>query len=157
MNWLDILILIPLVWLGFKGFKNGLIKELASVVALILGIWATIKFSDMVASWFGNSGTMKVVAFVLIFVGVLVIVHFAGIIIEKIIKLVIPGFVNNLFGLIFGVCKVLIIFSVLIYFVNIVDKKEWIIKHDVKENSFFYKYIEPIVPEGKEYFQKQKE
>jgi len=157
MNWLDILVLIPLLWFGFKGFKNGLIKELASVAALILGIWATITFSDVVASWFGNSGTMKVVAFVLTFIGVLVIVHFAGTVVEKVIKLVIPGFVNNIFGLIFGACKVLIVFSVLIYFVNIVDKREWIVKRDVKENSFFYKYIEPIVPKGKEYFQKQKE
>jgi len=157
MNWLDFLVLIPLIWFGFKGLKNGLIKELASIAALILGVWATIKFSDVVAGWFGNSGTMKVIAFVLTFVAVLVIVHFAGIVVEKVIKLVIPGFVNSILGLIFGACKVLIVFSVLIYFINIVDKNEVIVKRNVKEKSLFYKHIEIIVPEGKEYFQKQKE
>jgi len=155
MNWLDILVLIPLIWFGFKGFKNGLVKELASIAALLLGVWGTIKFSDVVASWFGNSATIKVIAFVLTFVAVLVIVHFAEIVIEKVIKLVIPGFVNNIFGLIFGACKVLVFFGVLIYFINLVDKNEWIVKRDVKEKSFFYKYIEPIVPEVKEFFLKK--
>lgn len=152
MNWLDILVFIPLAWFGFKGLKNGLVRELASVAALILGIWVTINFSDKVASLVGDSATVKVIAFVLTFIAVLVIVYFIGMLVEKIIKLVIPGFINNLFGLLFGVCKVLIVFSVFLYFINIVDVKERIIKHNVKENSFFYRYIEKIVPEGKAVF-----
>ncbi len=42
MNWLDIGIAVPLVWGAYVGFKKGLVIELASLAALILGIYAAI-------------------------------------------------------------------------------------------------------------------
>ncbi len=152
MNWLDIIILIPLCWFGFTGFKNGLIRELASILALVLGVWVTVKFSDLVASWIGDSQMIRIIAFFLTFLAVLVLVHFAGKLVERIVKLVIPSFFNHLFGLIFGIGKVAIIYSVLFFFVRTIDPKEVILKPDIKEKSFLYSYIEPIFPECRNYF-----
>ncbi len=45
MNWLDIVLAIPLLWFTYKGFRNGLIIELASLAALILGIFIALHFS----------------------------------------------------------------------------------------------------------------
>lgn len=146
MTWIDIVFLIPAAWFGYRGLKNGLVYELASVLALILGVWATVRFSGVLATKLGDSQTYKVIAFVLIFVAVLVAVHFAGQVVEKFIKLLIPGAVNNIVGLLFGVFKVMIVFSVIFMFVAKVDKKEVIIKPDTKEKSFSYKYIEPVAP-----------
>jgi membrane protein required for colicin V production len=146
MNWLDILILIPAAWYAFKGLKNGLIYELASILALILGVWATVHYSDMLAARMGEGQTYKIIAFAGIFIATLVIVHFAGKLVEKVIKLMIPGFLNNLAGLLFGVAKVVIVFSVIIMFVNKVDTKEVILKEKTKTGSFTYKYVEPVAP-----------
>lgn len=48
MDWLDILILILLGASAWKGFRRGFIIELASLVGLVLGIWAGIHLSDRV-------------------------------------------------------------------------------------------------------------
>lgn len=146
MNWLDIVILIPTAWYAYKGLKNGLICELASIIALILGVWATVHYSDMLAARMGEGQTYKIIAFAGIFIATLVLVHFAGKLMEKVVKLMISGFWNNLAGLLFGVAKVVIVFSVLLMFIEKVDTKQVILKPEFKTESFTYKYVQPIAP-----------
>lgn len=157
MNVLDILIIIPVAWFGFKGLKNGLIRELASIAALVLGVWATFRFSDFVAARLGDIPAVKPVAFVLTFFVVLVAVHFAGILVEKVVKLVIPAWLNNIFGLLFGAAKALLVVSVLLYFVTIVDFKELLLKPQVKEHSLLYNYTEPVAPDIMQYVGKDEQ
>ena len=45
MNYLDIIIGILLILGLFKGLKNGLLIEVASLIALILGVYGAIHFS----------------------------------------------------------------------------------------------------------------
>ena len=146
MNWLDIVILIPTAWYAYKGLKNGLICELASIIALILGVWATVHYSDMLAARMGEGQTYKIIAFAGIFIATLVLVHFAGKLMEKVVKLMISGFWNNLAGLLFGVAKVVIVFSVLLMFIEKVDTKQVILKPEFKTESFCYKYVKPVAP-----------
>lgn len=140
IHWLDIVILIPACWFGFKGLKNGLIKELVSLSALVLGIWATFRFSGWVAPLFGDIEWANVLAFVVIFLGVLILTFLVGKLAEKIITLVIPAFFNNLLGLFFGVAKVCVVFAAMLYFVETIDHKEMAFKPDMKEKSLFYRY-----------------
>ena len=42
MGVLDIIFIIPIVWLAYKGFSKGLIIELATLAALVLGIYASL-------------------------------------------------------------------------------------------------------------------
>ena len=146
MNWLDILILIPTAWYAYKGLKNGLICELASIIALILGVWATVHYSDVLAARMGEGQTYKIIAFAGIFIATLVLVHFAGKLVEKVVKLMISGFWNKLAGLLFGVAKVVIVFSVLLMFIEKVDTKQVILKPKFKDESFTYKYVKPVAP-----------
>jgi len=146
MVFIDVIVLIFLCWFGFKGFKNGLIYEIASILALILGCWAANRFSDGIALMITDSVLAKPIAFVLIFVVVLLLVHFAGILTSKIVKLVIPDIIDHIFGLLFGVCKVLVVFSVIFYTFQMLDKREILFKKELKEKSIAFQYIEPIVP-----------
>lgn len=146
MTFLDFLVLIPLCWFGFKGFKNGLIYEITSIVAIILGIWLAYRFSDLLAAMLTSVTFAKPVAFTIIFVAVLLLVHLVGKMMTKIIKLVIPGSIDHIFGLLFGICKVLMVFSVIFYTIQDIDKHEILLKKETKENSITYQYVEPIVP-----------
>ena len=146
MNWLDIIIIIPAAWYAFKGLKNGFISELASIVALILGIWATVHYSDMLAARLGEGQTYKIIAFAGIFIATLVLVHLVGKLVEKVVKHSVSGVLNNIAGLLFGVAKVVLVFSVIFMFINKVDTKEVILKKETKTNSFTYKYVEPVAP-----------
>ncbi|MBP8992270.1 MAG: CvpA family protein, partial [Bacteroidales bacterium] len=44
MFFIDIILIIIFIYFIYKGVKNGLIKELASLLALTLGIFLSIKF-----------------------------------------------------------------------------------------------------------------
>lgn len=146
MNWLDILVLIPLCWWGFKGFRHGLIYEVFTILALILGFWAARHFSYLLQDWLKIplAGT---VAFTITFAIVLFFVHLVGRAMQKVVKIAIPEIIDHLLGLAFGVCKVVLVFSMFFYLLNRVDQHEMLIKNDIKEHSLAYKHIEPIVPE----------
>jgi membrane protein required for colicin V production len=146
MNYLDIIIFIPARWFGYKGFTHGLIRELVGLAALILGIYASFMFTDLVEKWINYPNIPKEAYFAITFLGVLVAVFFLGRLVEKLIKLVIPEFVNNLLGALFGITKVVVIFSVVFFFMNSIDSKHAILTKNITEKSFTYKYIEPIVP-----------
>ena len=45
MNYLDIIIVVPLLYGLIKGFSNGLIKEVTTLTALLVGVYVAIKFS----------------------------------------------------------------------------------------------------------------
>jgi len=146
MTVLDILVLIPLCWFGFLGFKNGLIYEIASIVALVLGCWAAYRFSDWFAMAIVGSELARPLAMILTFAVVVFLVHLIGKGVQKIVKMAIPGAVDRIFGMLFGIGKVLVVASVILYLVQSLDRMEIIIKKDTKEQSFAYKYVEPIVP-----------
>jgi membrane protein required for colicin V production len=146
MSYLDIIILIPVLWFGYKGFTHGLIRELVSLAALILGIYAALVFTEMVEKWINNPAIPKEAYFAITFLIVLIAVYLLGRLVEKIVKLLIPEFINNLLGGLFGVAKVLVIFSAVFYFINCIDSKNMILPQKAVEKSFTYKYIEPIVP-----------
>jgi membrane protein required for colicin V production len=154
MNYLDIIILIPMLWFGYKGFTHGLIRELAGLAALILGVYAAFAFSDWVEKWINHPSIPKELYFAITFLGVLVAVYFLGRLTEKIIKLVIPEFINNLFGAFFGVAKVALFFSVVFFFIQSIDSKQVILSKNATEKSFTYKYIEPIAPKVKGWYEK---
>ena len=72
MSFLDIIIGILLVWGLYKGLKNGLFVELASLIALIAGIYGAIHFSyitgDYLAEQFDWSDQyLKIAAFLITF------------------------------------------------------------------------------------------
>jgi hypothetical protein len=48
--------------------------------------------------------------------------------------------------MLFGIFKVLFVFSCLFYFVNMADQKELVFKREFKEQSFLYPYTAPLVP-----------
>ena len=51
MNYIDVVLAIFLLIAAFSGFRKGFIIEVASLVALILGIWGAIKFSHFMAGF----------------------------------------------------------------------------------------------------------
>ncbi len=151
MTLLDYLVLIPLCWFAFLGFKRGLIYELTSILALALGVWASYRFSDTVALLLPNMPFAKQVSFSLTFFAVLFLVHLAGKLMCKVVKLVIPGVVDHVFGLLFGAGKVILVCSVLFYLIDMIDTREIILKKETKEKSIVYGYVEPIVPRALEW------
>lgn len=105
MNWLDIIILILLIVPTFVGLKAGLIKALLTIVGGVVGLILAGQFYKGFAGALGfisNEGAAKVVAFAIIFVGIMIIAAILAAVLKKLVSMVLLGWVNKLGGAIFG-------------------------------------------------------
>jgi membrane protein required for colicin V production len=151
MNWIDATIVIILIISMVTGFINGLIKEVASLAALILGIWGAIKFSAFTAEKLYDYFDMTnkyvgVIAFIVTFAIIVVIIHFVGLIADKIVSAAALGFVNRLLGIVFGLFKTMLILSVFLVVLNAIDARRPFLPKDKIEQSMFYNPISDIAP-----------
>lgn len=140
MNFLDILIVIPAIWAGFRGFKNGLVKEIFSILAFVGGLYLSYKFAHSLAEKI-DSSSAYLIAFALIFTATIVLTFIVGHYVDKIVKVVVPDFIDRLCGICFGVLKILMICSGILYFVQQADNKEVILSSEVLQESVLYGYV----------------
>ena len=80
INYLDLIIAIPLLWFGYKGFKNGFIVEAASLAALLLGVFGAYRFSGITADFLTNSMGLTseyigIISFAVTFIVIVIVLH----------------------------------------------------------------------------------
>ncbi|MDP4223815.1 MAG: CvpA family protein [Bacteroidota bacterium] len=151
MNYIDLIIIVLLVFGLARGFINGFVKELASLLALILGIWGAIKFSTYTAGrlydYFDMTGQyVGIFAFLITFIVIVIIIHFIGLLVDKFVETISLGFLNSLLGLVFGVFKTALILSVIFVILNAIDAKHHFLPRNQIEQSKFYNPIADIAP-----------
>jgi membrane protein required for colicin V production len=151
MDYLDIIILIILVISLISGYKKGFIHQLASLTALLLGIYVAIKFSGAVAPWMNKNWSMGenasyIIAFVAVFFIVLIGVHMAGKVIENVIDEVNIGVLNKLTGSVFSIAKAILILSAAFILLELSDNTLNWPKNKDKDRSLLYKPIESVIP-----------
>jgi membrane protein required for colicin V production len=151
MNYLDIIIAIPLLWGAYNGLKKGLIIEVASLIALIAGIYGAIEFSFFISEFLSqyvdwSARVMQMVSFCLTFFAIVILVHLLARGIQKIAKLAALGGINRILGVVFGVIKYLIIVAILVYFTNSVNNRYRFIPQETLDKSFLFEPLASLVP-----------
>lgn len=151
MNYIDLLIALPLLWAIYRGFTKGFVVQAASLVGVVVGIWAALKFSDFTGSllhqYFGwNGAKTSFVSFIITFFIVLILVHIIARLIDKLLHLVALGIFNRIMGVVFAVAKMVFIVSVALYLLNFVNERYAFVKQDDKDNSFLYDPIAALAP-----------
>ena len=149
MNYFDIIIIIPLLWGAFKGFKKGLIIEIASLVALFLGVWGGVKFSSISAEYLSemfdiSEKIMPLISFAITFILIVIAVFTLAKLLQKFIKMVALGLVNKITGAIFGLLKFALIISVILNLVNMVNAEVNFIEPEMKNSSLLYEPVSKI-------------
>lgn len=160
MNILDIIFLVPLLFALYRGFKKGLIHMVASLLALVLGILGAIKlrpvFASLMDSLFNVSPEhMNVIAFAVAFVVIVLVVHIAAFLVDKLIKAVALSFVNRVLGMAFGLLVTAFVISMILWPVNQVNADRQIIKPERIEGSLLYKPLSGFAPAVFPYLKKQ--
>lgn len=123
MNFLDIVLGLPLLWGLWKGFGNGLLIELTSILALIIGIYGAIHFSYIAGNYFTDHMELDgkyvdIAALILTFILIVVAVHILGKVLTKLVNFAMMGLLNKVAGAIFGLIKVAVILGVILIFVE---------------------------------------
>jgi membrane protein required for colicin V production len=151
MNVLDIILLCFVALLLVNGIRKGFIISLASLVALVAGIYCAVHFSNYISDILiqhvhPSRSWLPILSFILTFLIVVILIMLLAKGLEKLIELVGMGFFNRLFGAIFGLLKGILLASILLFIINSIDQKENLIHRKAKEESIFYKPVEMIFP-----------
>ncbi|HAX95473.1 MAG TPA: colicin V production protein [Prolixibacteraceae bacterium] len=151
MNYLDIILLILLLLSAINGFKNGFVEELAGLVALILGIWAAIKFSAVLGGYITETFQLdgkyvNILAFIGIFIFVIILINIIGALISNLVKAIKLNFINRFAGLFFGALKGILILSVFLVVINKIDQDVHLIPVEAKNNSRMFKPAKDFAP-----------
>lgn len=146
MTILDIFLLLPLAYGAWRGFKKGLIIEIFTLLAIIVGIYVAVHFSDNLSlKIIENVGEQysatPAISFSLIFLAVGAMIYFGGIALEKVVKAVNLSVMNRMFGLIFGLIKALYLTSILLVTYESYDPNGKLISLENREKALLYSPI----------------
>ena len=105
MNWLDIVIIVVIAVSAFMGLRVGLIKAVLSLVGVIVGVILAGRFYVPLSeqlTFIPHEGAAKIVAFVIILVGIMIIASILAWLLKVAASLVMLGWVNRAGGAVFG-------------------------------------------------------
>ena len=149
MNFLDIILGVLLLLGLWKGLKNGLLIEIASIIALVAGIYGAIHFSYITGNYLSakmewNEQYISITAFIVTFIAIVLIVHLIGKLLTKIVDIAMLGLLNKIAGGLFGVLKIAVILGAfLIFFDSLTDNVNFL-DEEVKNESKLYLPLKQI-------------
>ncbi|OIP37171.1 hypothetical protein AUJ95_08510 [Candidatus Desantisbacteria bacterium CG2_30_40_21] len=117
MNILDILFFVVIVISIVLSMMKGLTREVFSLAGVIAGVVVagkTFEHGAVLLQQWMPAGIAKPVAFAIITVLVNILINFGGIVLQKLMKIAMLGWVDNLGGIIFGTIRGLILVSIAI-------------------------------------------
>ena len=152
MNIIDAIILIALLPSLIQGVKKGFISQAISIISVIVGIWASARFANIVTVWLAQYITtseqvMKIIAFTLIMVVVFMILGLVGKFLESIIKVSMLSWVNKLLGAVFAVGKAFLIIGLIILTFNALNNTFGFVRQEVLSDSVLYHPVKYLANE----------
>ncbi|MEP3388082.1 MAG: CvpA family protein [Reichenbachiella sp.] len=110
MNTIDIVILVFLLIGAYTGFRRGMLMEVISLVAFFAAILAGIKLLDWGISVLseyieGYDSLLPIIAFTIIFIGIIVLLNVIGKTVKKIIDMTLLGSLDDIIGSLMGIVK----------------------------------------------------
>ncbi len=146
MNTFDIVIAALLLFGFIRGLFKGLFIEVASLVALIGGVYGAIHFSFYASDYLKEKVTWEenyitLASFAITFIVIVISVSLLGKILTKVASFAALGLINKLLGGIFGLVKIGLIISVVVtFFIKINSTLPFVGEEQLKDSVL----MEPI-------------
>jgi len=151
MNIIDVIIVFVLI-LGFvRGAMRGLIVELASLVAIVAGIYGAIHFSYFAIDFLAKSVSwdekyIQLAGFAITFLFIAVCIFFIGKVLTELAGLMALGMVNRILGGVFGLIKFAFVLSVILMFIEGFNKNITFIQEGKFKTSILFQPVKRIAP-----------
>ena len=150
MNWLDITILI-LIGLGLiKGLFDGMIKQVASLAALIVGIYLCSGVAGWLQGLIPQSDkfppqAVVMTSYIIGFVLIVGLVLSVGAIVNRMVNATPLGIFNHVIGGALGLILMILFISLVFNVLEQMDTKSVWLSQEIKVESRFYFLIKSIV------------
>lgn len=151
MSIIDIILGALILFGLIRGAMKGLFVEIASLLALVLGIYGAIHFSYFAAGFLEskvdwNEKTINIVAFAITFVIIVLAISLAGKALTKLADFAALGLLNKLLGGAFGALKIGLILSILLIVFNKLNKTLPFVDKEDLEESVLYEPVKSLAP-----------
>jgi membrane protein required for colicin V production len=151
MNFIDYIIIVLAAIFVINGYRKGIIISLATLVALFLGIYAAVHFSNYLDTTLmehlrPSRKWLPILSFSITFLLVVIAVMLVAKLVEKLVDVVGMGFFNHIGGAALGLVKGVILISILLFITSSVDRKGKWITHEDKKGSIFYNRVSEVFP-----------
>ena len=151
MNTFDIIVTALLLFGFVRGLMKGLFVEVASLVALVAGVYGAIHFSYFIGDWLKDSVNweekyISLAAFAGTFVVIIIVISLLGKILTKIADFASLGILNKILGGVFGALKIGLILSVIFIFFGKMNDTIPFVKQKSLDESILYKPVKKIAP-----------
>ena len=105
MNWLDIVIIVVVVLLGFGGLRQGIIRTVFGIAGLIGGIVLAGRYYDELAAVLSPSGAtwVNIAAYAIILLATLIVAGVVGNLVAKAVHFAALGWLDRLIGCVLGI------------------------------------------------------
>lgn len=132
-----------------RGYINGLVIEVSTAAAYVLGVlvalWLSTYVEPLLLRWF-RWPHMGIAAFLLVFVVIVILVHIMGNTLTDVLKQSSLNILNRVLGSVFGFIKYAFIMSVLLAVFNFFDEDGKVIPKSETDKSILYPYIDKLAP-----------
>lgn len=150
MGTVDIILGVLLLIAFYLGFKKGLFVTLASLIALIAGVYGAIYFSGYAAGFLyerfdWSEQTTNLAAFAVTFIIIVFVISLAGKFLTKLADFAALGIINKLLGGVFNTIKYAFIVSVIFMLVNASEEYS-IVTKEQRDNSVLYYPVASLAP-----------
>ena len=146
MNVIDVVAFIILTYGVLRGLNKGLIIEISGILAFALGLMGAFKFSNLGSKIFSNlvdwnPKAIQLVCFIALFLIITYLISLIAKMITKTLKLIALGWLNRIFGALFGFIKWSIIISALFIVANEINTFVTVFPNSIFENSKIYPFL----------------
>jgi membrane protein required for colicin V production len=151
MSVIDIIIGALILYGVVKGLFKGLFVEVTSLLALLVGVYGAVHFSNYAAEILLNNfewseKTTNITAFAVTFVAIVMVISLAGKALTKLADFAALGLLNKLLGALFGGVKIALILSVLLLIFSTLNKTIPFVSNDEIEASLLYTPVKSLAP-----------
>ena len=151
MNIFDIVIAALLIFGFVRGVMKGLFVEVASLAALIGGVYGAIHFSYFIGDFLKEAVSwdqeyVSLAAFAGTFITIIVTIALLGKMLTKLADFAALGIINKILGGVFGAIKIGLILSVVFIFFGKMNDTIPFVKKETLDESILYAPVKKIAP-----------
>ncbi len=169
VSYFDLILVIPFGLALWRGWKNGLVMEVFSALALFAGLYAAIHFSDWMAEILRDklditSKNLPIISFATVFILTMIGLFFLGKVITRSVKSSGAERWNQIGGSLFSLARTVLVLSVFFTFFRSMDQRYHILPKEQREKSIFYEpvyqfslWLIPAIKDSSYYRQLQQE
>jgi membrane protein required for colicin V production len=151
MTVIDIVLGALLLFGLIRGLTKGLFVEVASLLALIVGVYGAIHFSHFTTEFLESrvdwsEKYINIASFAITFIIIVFAISLAGKALTKLADFAALGILNKLLGGLFGFLKIGLILSVILMMFSSMNKAIPFVDDEDIEESILYEHVRSLAP-----------